>query len=56
MPEVTINKDSSDKAIQAWISRCIRTVRREGKTGEQAAGQCYGMARDATGKALGRKK
>lgn len=49
MPEVTLTKESSDKAIQAWISRCIRTVRREGKTGEQAAGQCYGMAREATG-------
>lgn len=56
MPEVTIDKNSSDKAIQAWIGNCIRLVRREGKTGEQAAGQCYGMARDATGKSLGRKK
>ncbi len=53
MPKVTIDKQSSDSAIDAWISNCIRHVRRkEGKTGKQAAGQCYGMARGATKKSL----
>ena len=56
MPEVTIDKDSSEEAIETWISNCIRTVRREGKTAEQAAGQCYGQARQATGKRLGKRR
>ena len=53
MPRVTIGKGSSDKEIQNWISSCIRHVRRkEGKSAKEAAGQCYGMARGATGKQL----
>ena len=56
MPKVTISKGSSDKAVQAWISSCIRTCRREGLDAKQSAGKCYGMAREATGKSLGRKK
>ena len=57
MPKVTISKSSSDQAIHSWISSCIRYVRRkEGKSASQAAGQCYGMARSATGKSLGEHK
>lgn len=56
MPEVTINKQSSDQAVQDWIGQCIRHMRRkEGKDAKQAAGACYGMARHATEKELGYK-
>jgi hypothetical protein len=36
---------------EAYISRCIRMVMREGKTRTQAAGKCYGMWRSAHGDA-----
>jgi len=51
-----LTKDSSMSAIQAAISETIAyLMKHEGKTQEQAAGQAYGMARDKTGKSLGRK-
>jgi hypothetical protein len=34
---------------QAFISRCIRIVRREGKPAKEAAGKCYGIWRNAKG-------
>lgn len=47
MPEV--RKGESSKA---YISRCISRVMAEGKTQEQAAGQCYGMLRQKRGKTI----
>ena len=55
MPKVTIDKNSSDEQIQQWVSMCIRINRKEGHTADQAAGKCYGQARQATGKKLGKK-
>lgn len=45
------------ESSKAYISRCIRhLVTKEGKTQDQAAGQCYGMLRQARGgKTLMRK-
>lgn len=40
MPRPNPNESKS-----AYISRCISQVVGEGKTQEQAAGQCYGMWR-----------
>ena len=45
MPEVRKGEKSQD-----YISRCISVVMKEGKTKEQAAGQCYGMLRQKRGK------
>jgi len=45
MPEIRKGESSKD-----YISRCIaHLVSKEGKTQEQAAGQCYGMLRQARG-------
>jgi hypothetical protein len=41
---------------EAYISRCIRICRREGLTGKQAAGKCYGMWRQAKGEKEPEKK
>jgi len=43
-------------AVRAAISQTIAyLMKHEGKTQKEAAGQAYGMARDKTGKSLGRK-
>lgn len=44
MPEVIAGESS-----KSYISRCIKQVMGEGKTQEQAAGQCYGMLRQKRG-------
>ena len=45
MPEVRKGESG-----QAYISRCIsHLIEKEGKTREQAAGQCYGMLRQKRG-------
>lgn len=45
MPEVRKGESSKD-----YISRCIaHLIKKEGKTREQAAGQCYGMLRQKRG-------
>ena len=51
-----LSKESSDSQIKAAISDCISYhIKTEGLTQEQAAGKCYGMARERTGKELGKK-
>ena len=45
-----LDKDSSDSQVQAAVSDCIAYhIRTDGLTQEQAAGKCYGMARQKTG-------
>lgn len=51
-----LTKKSSMDAVRAAISQTIAyLMKHEGKTQKEAAGQAYGMARDKTGKSLGRK-
>ena len=50
-----LTKKSSDAAIDAAISSCIRTERRSGREQQQAIAMCYSMARKKTGKGLGKK-
>lgn len=50
-----LTPDSSMVAIREAISRTIEQLIREGKTQKEAAGQAYGMARERTGKSLGRE-
>lgn len=48
-----LGKDSGDAQIRAAITDCIAYhVKNEGLTQEQAAGKCYGMARQNTGKEI----
>jgi len=51
-----LTPESSMDAIRAAISATIKKLMQEGKSQEEAAGQAYGMARDQTGKSLGRKE
>lgn len=51
-----LGKGSSSAQTKAAISDCIAYHVDKGLTQEQAAGKCYGMARDKTGKELGKKK
>lgn len=51
-----LNSGSSMDAIHTAISASIRKLMQEGKTQQEAAGQAYGMARDKTGKSLGRRE
>lgn len=36
-------KPIKGESRQKWVNRCIPAVIKEGKTKDQAAGQCYGM-------------
>ncbi len=48
-----LNKESSDKQVQEAISAEIQTCMREpGAEQKACAGKAFGMARQATGKAL----
>ena len=47
-----LTKDSSPEAVKAAVSQCISVEVDGGKTPKQAAGMCYGMAREKTSKAL----
>lgn len=38
-------KPHKDEKKSSYISRCVREVMKEGKSQEQALGQCYGMWR-----------
>ena len=49
-----LSNQSSDAQTKAAISDCIAYHINQGLTQEQAAGKCYGMARDKTGKELGK--
>ncbi len=51
-----LNPDSTTDAIQSAISSSIAKLMREGKSQEEAAGQAFSMARERTGKDLGRRK
>lgn len=51
-----LTADSSMDAIRAAISATIKRLMEEGKTQQEAAGQAYSMARDKTGKSLGRRE
>ena len=51
-----LTKQSEMSQVRAAISACIAyCVKNEGLDQSQAAGKCYGMARQKTGKSLGRK-
>lgn len=52
----TLTHDSTMEAIRTAISATIKKLMEEGKSQEEAAGQAYGMARDRTGKSLGRRE
>lgn len=47
-----LNENSSMEQIRGAISKTIQELMDEGKTQKEAAGQAYGMARQATGKEL----
>jgi len=47
-----LTPDSTDQQIQDAISATIKKLMEEGKEQKEAAGQAYGMAREATGKEL----
>lgn len=48
-----LTKESGSAQTSAAISDCIAYhMQTEGLTQEQAAGKCYGMAREKTGKEL----
>ena len=55
MPENTLTKDSSPQVIRDWIGKYIATCIKEGKDQKQCAGIAYDMAREATGKDIGRE-
>lgn len=44
MPTPNINETEAD-----YIARCVPIVMSEGKTQDQALGQCYGMYREEEG-------
>lgn len=46
MPEVKDGESEAD-----YVARCVPIVMGEGKTQDQALGQCYGMYRTAKGHA-----
>lgn len=56
MPEMTLGKDSSDKEIANWVSKCISTRQRENpdEDRDQSVAICFSQAREATGKQLRR--
>jgi len=43
-------KPQAGESEKAYISRCVKYVMKEGKTQNQALGQCYGMFRQAARK------
>ena len=47
-----LTADSKDAQTKAAVSDCIAYHVKQGLTQEQAAGKCYGMARDKTGREL----
>jgi hypothetical protein len=51
-----LNRDSSDAQIKAAISDCIATEIHAGREQSQAIAMCHSMARDKTGKELGKSK
>ena len=51
-----LDKSSSIPQIKAAVTDCIHyCIKNEGLTQEQASGKCYGIAREKTGKELGKK-
>lgn len=56
MPEMTLDKGSSNEAIRDWISSCISARRKENpdEAQDQSVAACIDMAREATGKQLQR--
>lgn len=50
-----LTSGSSSEAISEAISATIKKLMDEGKSQKDAAGQAYGMARERTGKSLGRR-
>lgn len=57
VPEIDrLSRESSEAQAKAAVSSCIAYhMKREGLTQEQAAGKCFGMAREKTGKELAPK-
>ena len=50
-----LTKNSSESQIKAAISACIATEMHNGREQSQAIAMCHEMARDKTGKELGKK-
>lgn len=50
-----LSQESSDEAIKAAISECIAAEVNRGTEQDQAVAMCYGMAREKTGKELGKE-
>ena len=50
-----LTKDSKQAQIDAAISDCIATEVKAGRKQNQAVAMCYSMAREKTGKSLGKK-
>lgn len=52
MPKIRSGEKSKD-----YVNRCIHyLIKKEGKTRDRAAGQCYGMLRQARGKGAAPKE
>jgi len=56
MPEMTLDKGSSDKEIANWISKCISTRQHENpdEENDQSVAICISQARKATGRPIKR--
>ena len=54
MPEMTLDKNSSDKEVANWISKCISTRQHENPDEEQDQSYviCARQAEEATGKKM----
>ena len=50
-----LTADSSKDAIRAAISKSIQQCMQEGKSQQECAAMAYGIARDKTGKELGKE-
>ena len=58
MPEMTLEKGSSDKAIANWVGKCISTRQHENpdEENDQSVAICISQARKTTGKPIKRGK
>jgi len=55
-PEIeALGKDSKDAQVKAAVSACIAAEMQAGREQDQAIAMCYSMAREKTGKELGKE-
>jgi len=56
IPEMdALGKESKDAQIKAAVSACIAAEMQAGREQDQAIAMCYSMARERTGKELGKE-